>query len=174
MKKILNVLACLLLLAGCSKAKTRTEVIDTLIDAGYAKNAAGYYEKTEDYTTFRIGYVSSYKNYTESLYTVFGEGPVIIMDVYGDTNYNYQINEDMMYYTINCTNQDTNSADSTEIAYSFENEEFIIGKDGCAYDEANKQSLIETFSEKREQALNKMDVLGLSKKDLNNLKVSSK
>ena len=174
MKKILKVLMCLLLVGGCAKVKTRTEVVDILIDAGYSRNNAGYYEKTEDLTTFRFGYVSSYEGYTESLYTVFGEGPVLIIDVYGDTNYNYQINEDMMYYTINCKSSETNQATSTEIVYSFEEDAFVVGKDGCAYDDSKKDSLIETFGEKKEQALNKMESLGLTKKDLNNLKVGSK
>ena len=173
MKKILKVFMCLLLVAGCSKTKTRTEVVDTLIDAGYTRNKVGYYEKTEDMTTFRFGYVASYEGYTESLYTVFGEGPVLIMDVYGDTNYNYQINEDMMYYKINCKSEETNQVVSTEIAYAFEEDSFVLGVDGCSYDVTKKDSLIETFKEKREQALNKMESLDLSKKDLNNLKVGS-
>lgn len=170
MKKLFIVLLSSLLLAGCS-AKTRTEVIDVLLDAGYSKNSAGYYQLEENDTTFRIGYISSYEGYTESLHTIFGEGPVVIMDVKGDSNYNYQVNDDIMYYTINCKSEDTKQATSTEIAYVFKTEDFVIGMDGCKFDSTKEEELTETFKAKREVALSQMDTLGLSAKDLNNLKL---
>ena len=170
MKRISRVLLCLVMLMGCTKAKTRTEVIDVLKDNGFSKNTAGFYELQEDRTVFRIGYRSTYQNYTESLYSIFGEGPVITMDVLNDGVYNYQINEDLMYYSYVCSSEETKETARTEIAYKYNDDDFIIGINGCSYDTTNQDNLIETFKDKREIALQKMDTLGLTKKDLNNLK----
>lgn len=168
MKKFL-ILLFALILSGCSSVKSRTEVIDTLIDGGYSKNKAGAYEKNDSDIILRFKYYETPKGYSESAYRYFEKGPVLIMDK-GDFNFNYHFNEDLMYYRYGCLLED-NSEGSTEIVYRFETSEFVLTHDDCKFD-SSSEKVTEFYVEAsnyKDTALEVIENLDLSVKDLNNL-----
>lgn len=163
MKKIF-IIFVIFSLAAC-KQTTRTDVIDSLLDSGFTRNQANYYERVEDTYILRIGYLSQITGYLESLKNYIGPGPIVILDLDGSTSFNYHFNEDAMLYDIKCIRN--NSAVSSELMYSFKNKQFIIGNNYCEYDEKENDSYIEQFTQRREIVLGKMDEIGMNKKKLN-------
>lgn len=165
MKKFI-LLVLLFLMVGCTKS--RTEVIDTLLDNGYSKNSVGAYERNDNDISLRFLYVSSFKDYSESAHRYFEQGPVLIMDK-GDHNLNYHFNEDLMYYRYACKLD--NGEGSTEIVYRFETSEFILTHDDCSYDTALVEDFYVEAANSKEYANEVIKNLKLTVKDLNNLKV---
>ncbi len=174
MRKLVSVLAITaLVLSGCAKAKTRTEVIDILRDAGYTKYNDNFYALVDGDTTYKVGYLSGYKGYTSTLYTVFGEGPIISISGSDGILYNYQVNDDVVYYLNYCkiTNETTSQEEdtATEIAYRGTGE-LVVGLDDCGHEE-DEATFKATLDEKKAEALAIMESLGVSADDLNNLKL---
>lgn len=168
MKRLLFLILSLILV-GCNSTKSRTEVINTLNDSGYLKNAAGAYEKSDGDIILRFKYYETPEGYSESAYRYFEEGPVLIMDR-GTYNFNYHFNEDLIYYPTGCK-LDDDSIGTTEIVYRFGTNEFILTHDDCSFDTSSEkvnEFYVEATNYKN-QALEVIEGLGLTVKDLNNL-----
>lgn len=168
MKRLLLVILSFMLVS-CNSVKSRTEVIDTLIDNGFAKNAAGAYERNDGEKALRLKYYETPEGYSESAYRYLEKGPVLIMD-FGSFNFNYHFNEDLIYYPTACGLED-GSKGTTEIVYRFETSEFILTHDDCNFDTSSEkvnEFYVEATNYKN-QALEVINNLGLSIEDLNNL-----
>lgn len=163
MKKILFILLALTLIA-CSKV-TRTDVVDLLVDNGFTRNKANFYEKYEESYIIRIGYRSTISGYMESLRRYIGPGPIIIIDIDGTTSYNYHINEDAMLYDIKCWKN--GETITSEMIYKFNSEQFVVENNYCEYDTKNNETLIEEFKAKKEIVVAQLEKLDLNKKKLN-------
>ena len=168
MKRLLLVIMSLFLVS-CSSVKTRTEVIDTLIDSGFIKNSAGLYERNDGEMALRFKYYKAADGYSESAYRYFEEGPVLIMDT-GSFYFNYHFNEDLIYYPTAC-GLENGATGTTEIVYRFETSEFILTHDDCNFDTSSEkvnEFYVEATNYKN-QALEVIENLGLTVEDLNNL-----
>ncbi len=165
--KLLFMLLICLLLVSCKSAK-RSDVVDVLIDNGYSRNAAGFYERVDELSYLRIGYKNSIIGYMESLVNNIGPGPLILIDVGNNISYNYHINEDAMLYNVYCTVD--NKFLYSEIMYSFVDKVFIVGADDCNFDAENQDPLILVFNEKKSLIISELDRVGLDKKKLALLK----
>lgn len=170
MKKLFLVILSFMLIS-CNSVKTRTEVIDTLIDSGFTKNAAGVYERNDLEMSLRFNYYNSVDGYSESAYRYFEKGPVLIMDK-GNVHFNYHYNEDLIYYPMSCSLED-NQTGTTEIVYRFSTNELILTHDDCSL-ETTEDYVNEFYieaSNRRAQALEIIASLGLTIEDLNNLAI---
>lgn len=163
MKRLILVVITVLL-AACSKM-TRTDVIDRLIDNGYSRNTANFYEKQEDEFIVRIGYRTTIAGYLESLKNYISPGPIALLDIGGNNSFNYHFNEDAMLYSIVCMNGF--QAASSELMYNFSSEEFIIGVDSCNFDTTKQDEYIEQFKLRKEKIMQIVSDLELDKKKLN-------
>lgn len=168
MKKLLLVILSIILVS-CNSVKTRTEVIDTLIDSGYAKNSIGAYERYSDGTTLFIKYYDSFAGYAESAYRYFEKGPVLVMKS-SNSSFSYHFNEDLIYYPMACS-LEGGSTGTTEIVYRFATNELILTHDDCSL-ETTEDYVNEFYveaSNRKNQALEVIENLGLTVEDLNNL-----
>lgn len=166
-RKWIFVVAACLLLVSCNSLK-RSDVVDILIDNNYIRNNAGYYEKYEDNYFIRIGYRSSIAGYLESLRNYIGPGPIVLVDFGNNMSFNYHLNEDVMLYNVYCVENDL--LENSEVMYSFADESFIVGDDGCKFDVENQEPLITEFKAKRDLMNSELDKMSLNKKKLSLLK----
>lgn len=172
MFKLKNILKCVLVsaialtLSSCG-AKSRTEVINTLVDAGFIKTDNNYYSRNYGDSVVHIFYYTYDKNYSKSGYNYFSEGPVVAYDK-GNFVFYYHLNEDLMYYPYACKLEDGTTA-TTEIDYMFADNTLLLTHDNCSFDmDTVEQFYVEAYNYKM-LSLETIETLGLSVEDLNNL-----